>query len=97
MVGDQQHSGGELGCLPRKIRFPYARHSSYPEICELVELFKPRDVWPCTESPLEWQKNGRSIISTRLACANKPPMQVSAFKHYLASTALVVCPRMIYS
>lgn len=63
MIGEQKLAIGELNDLPRTIRFPYARHSSYPEICELVDLFKPRDVWPCIEDPMEWQKNGKCIAS----------------------------------
>ena len=27
--------------------FPYARHSSYPELCYLVSAFRPRSVYPC--------------------------------------------------
>ncbi|KAM5370941.1 hypothetical protein ACJZ2D_008254 [Fusarium nematophilum] len=49
--------------LPRIIHFPYSRHSSYPELCHFVEAFRPRDVWPCTVSPIEWLKNGTSIES----------------------------------
>ncbi|KAF2789205.1 hypothetical protein K505DRAFT_410456 [Melanomma pulvis-pyrius CBS 109.77] len=30
------------------IRFPYSRHSSYSELCTLVEAFQPKDVYPCT-------------------------------------------------
>ncbi|KAI5459416.1 hypothetical protein BGZ63DRAFT_448023 [Mariannaea sp. PMI_226] len=49
--------------LPKVIRFPYSRHSSYPELCQLVQLFKPRDVWPCTVDMAEWLRNGTSIQS----------------------------------
>jgi len=34
--------------LPRDITFPYSRHSSYEELCALVEMLKPRDIYPCT-------------------------------------------------
>ena len=44
--------------LPRRIDFPYSRHSSYPELCEFVGVFKPRDVWPCTVNPAEWMNEG---------------------------------------
>jgi hypothetical protein len=47
--------------LPRVVTFPYSRHSSYPELCHLIDAFKPKDVWPCTVSPQEWAKNGISI------------------------------------
>ncbi|KAL2802633.1 beta-lactamase-like protein [Aspergillus granulosus] len=42
--------------LPRTIRFPYARHSSYDELCELVAAFKPRDIYPCTVYSSEWDE-----------------------------------------
>ncbi|EFZ02339.1 artemis protein [Metarhizium robertsii ARSEF 23] len=34
--------------LPRVILFPFARHSPYRELCELVKVFSPKDIWPCT-------------------------------------------------
>ncbi|KAL4989522.1 hypothetical protein BDW68DRAFT_186362 [Aspergillus falconensis] len=43
--------------LPRTIRFPYSRHSSYAELCELVNAFKPRDIHPCTVEPLDWDED----------------------------------------
>lgn len=43
--------------LPRVIRFPYARHSSYEELCHFVDAFKPLDVWPCTEDAEYWWRN----------------------------------------
>ena len=54
--------------LPRIIRFPYSRHSSYDELCQLVDLFKPRDVWPCTVNAREWCEKGESseYLSDRL-------------------------------
>lgn len=38
----------------RTIRFPYSRHSSYSELCELVAAFRPRDVFPCTVDEATW-------------------------------------------
>ncbi|KAF2006706.1 hypothetical protein P154DRAFT_517739 [Amniculicola lignicola CBS 123094] len=38
----------------RIIRFPYSRHSSYSELCELVQAFKPKDVFPCTVDESTW-------------------------------------------
>lgn len=38
----------------KTIRFPYSRHSSYSELCELVAAFKPRDVFPCTVDEVTW-------------------------------------------
>ncbi|KAK7216544.1 hypothetical protein V2G26_004547 [Clonostachys chloroleuca] len=49
--------------LPRVIRFPYSRHSSYHELCLLVAAFKPRDVWPCTANIDEWLKYDVTIKS----------------------------------
>ncbi|KAH6955882.1 beta-lactamase-like protein [Ilyonectria sp. MPI-CAGE-AT-0026] len=49
--------------LPKIIQFPYSRHSSYPELCQLVKVFRPKDVWPCTVNPTEWLKEGISITS----------------------------------
>jgi hypothetical protein len=34
--------------------FPYSRHSSYAELCELVSAFKPKDVFPCTVDRATW-------------------------------------------
>jgi hypothetical protein len=36
------------------IRFPYSRHSSYLELCGLVETLKPKDVFPCTVDDNTW-------------------------------------------
>lgn len=44
--------------LPNRIRFPYARHSSYPELRHLVETFRPMDVWPCTVDLPRWRERG---------------------------------------
>lgn len=45
--------------LPNVITFPYSRHSSYPELRELVNAFKPRDVWPCTVDLPAWLSEGK--------------------------------------
>ncbi|TGO71723.1 hypothetical protein BELL_0538g00070 [Botrytis elliptica] len=42
--------------LPKVITFPYSRHSSYAELCHLVEIFKPKDVYPCTVDEEEWNE-----------------------------------------
>lgn len=49
--------------LPKTITFPYSRHSSYPELCDLVKIFKPLDVWPCTVNISEWLREGKYSIS----------------------------------
>ncbi|KAF5857509.1 DNA crosslink repair [Aspergillus alliaceus] len=43
--------------LPRTIHFPYSRHSSYAELCELVSAFKPKDIYPCTVDALTWDED----------------------------------------
>ncbi|KAI7246924.1 hypothetical protein KC343_g6713 [Hortaea werneckii] len=40
--------------LPKRITFPYSRHSSYSELCRLVEAFKPSDIHPCTVDRANW-------------------------------------------
>ncbi|KAK4149680.1 beta-lactamase-like protein [Chaetomidium leptoderma] len=47
--------------LPNVVTFPYSRHSSYPELCDLVRVFKPRDVWPCTVDLPGWLREGVTI------------------------------------
>lgn len=44
--------------LPRSITFPYSRHSSYSELRELVAVFKPRDIHPCTVDETGWTEAG---------------------------------------
>ncbi|KAH7344267.1 beta-lactamase-like protein [Pyrenochaeta sp. MPI-SDFR-AT-0127] len=38
----------------RTIRFPYSRHSSYSELCKLIEALRPIDVVPCTVDEDNW-------------------------------------------
>ncbi|RYP06497.1 hypothetical protein DL765_009464 [Monosporascus sp. GIB2] len=47
--------------LPNRIVFPYARHSSLPELRHLVRTFKPKDVWPCTFDFHSWERRGITI------------------------------------
>lgn len=42
--------------LPRVITFPYSRHSSYAELCHLVRVFNPKDVYPCTVDEANWDE-----------------------------------------
>ncbi|KAI4858699.1 Metallo-hydrolase/oxidoreductase [Hypoxylon rubiginosum] len=44
--------------LPKKITFPYARHSSLPELRHLVETLRPKDIWPCTVDLISWERRG---------------------------------------
>lgn len=34
--------------------FPYSRHSSYNELCMLIEAFTPLDIYPCTVDEANW-------------------------------------------
>lgn len=45
---------GAASGLPKQIRFPYSRHSSYSELCMLIEAFKPNDIYPCTVDHRNW-------------------------------------------
>ena len=50
-------SGKILVCLAglREVQqFPYSRHSSYNELCHLVEVFRPVDIHPCTVEEATW-------------------------------------------
>ncbi|KAJ3957580.1 hypothetical protein N0V92_005862 [Colletotrichum tropicale] len=49
--------------LPKTITFPYSRHSSYQELCDLVRIFRPKDVWPCTVNPTDWVRDNITIHS----------------------------------
>lgn len=42
--------------LPSTITFPYSRHSSYPELRDLVRIFNPKDVYPCTVDEPNWHE-----------------------------------------
>lgn len=39
------------------IHFPYSRHSSYSELCHLVEAFRPKDICPCTVDLSSWTED----------------------------------------
>ncbi|OJJ39655.1 hypothetical protein ASPWEDRAFT_104551, partial [Aspergillus wentii DTO 134E9] len=43
--------------LPNTIHFPYSRHSSYMELCELVSAFQPKDIYPCTVDLQTWDED----------------------------------------
>jgi DNA cross-link repair 1C protein len=47
--------------LPKIITFPYSRHSSYAELRDLVRIFRPMDVYPCTVDKANWHE-GESFI-----------------------------------
>lgn len=39
------------------ISFPYSRHSSYSELCDLVQRFQPKDICPCTVDVTSWNED----------------------------------------
>jgi DNA cross-link repair 1C protein len=43
--------------LPRIITFPYSRHSSLHELQDLVKIFRPKDVYPCTVDENKWHES----------------------------------------
>jgi hypothetical protein len=47
--------------LPKVITFPYSRHSSYAELRDLVKVFKPMDVYPCTVNKETWNEGKRVL------------------------------------
>lgn len=49
--------------LPRRITFPYSRHSSLAELRHLVKTLNPKDVWPCTYNFHIWEAKGYTIRS----------------------------------
>ncbi|KAK2736626.1 hypothetical protein FQN55_001572 [Onygenales sp. PD_40] len=42
--------------LSNAIHFPYSRHSSYAELCLLLQAFRPKDVFPCTVDATTWNE-----------------------------------------
>lgn len=58
---DQDGDAKQDQNLPRQITFPYARHSSYHELCHLVGIFKPKDVYPCTENMSSWLEGKKHV------------------------------------
>lgn len=56
MVHQQSKNPADPADLPKTITFPYSRHSSYSELCDLVEAFKPTEVYPCTVDEKSWTR-----------------------------------------
>ncbi|RDA90836.1 hypothetical protein CP533_1558 [Ophiocordyceps camponoti-saundersi (nom. inval.)] len=77
-----------VGGLPSVIRFPYSRHSSYPELCQLIELFRPHDVWPCTVNIERWKTQDISIRSLfGKFCSDKQVFQHDLMMESMKSTS----------
>ena len=53
----------EDGALRKHITFPYSRHSSYPELCDLVRIFNPKDVYQCTVDEEKWNEGMFCFVS----------------------------------
>lgn len=58
-VSERGRGEESAGVLSHKIKFPYSRHSSYRELCHLLQVLEPKDVWPCTVDRVRWLKQGR--------------------------------------
>lgn len=54
----EANAGESMGAntLPKTIKFPYSRHSSHEELCNLVNAFRPADVYPCTVDEASWHE-----------------------------------------
>jgi len=50
------------GQLPKVITFPYSRHSSYAELRNLLRIFLPMDVYPCTVDKVNWHEGEFTIL-----------------------------------
>ena len=86
--------------LPRVILFPYARHSTFEELRQLVKTFTPRDVWPCTFDAEHWRQQG--AYHTVFYPANLPGMSIESlfgeycyeklFTHDIIANSLIRTP-----
>ncbi|KAI0904722.1 artemis protein [Ustulina deusta] len=56
--------------LSNVIHFPYARHSSLPELRDFTRAFKPRDITPCTFDADLWIQKGWSISGLFSDCCS---------------------------
>ncbi|RYC54453.1 hypothetical protein CHU98_g11760 [Xylaria longipes] len=65
--------------LPNVIRFPYARHSSLPELRDFVSALKVRDITPCTFDADLWLQNGWSIGGLFGDCCSSNEFEYDAF------------------
>ena len=45
------------GPVTDTIHFPFSRHSSYNELCDLIALFRPGDIYPCTVEEQTWTED----------------------------------------
>lgn len=45
------------GPVTDTIHFPFSRHSSYNELCDLIAVFRPADIYPCTVEEQTWTED----------------------------------------
>ena len=62
---EKTESGTTEQSLPKVITFPYARHSSYSELCHLVKVFNPNDIHPCTVDEENWHEGKLCITCSK--------------------------------
>ncbi|KAI0376454.1 Metallo-hydrolase/oxidoreductase [Hypomontagnella monticulosa] len=75
--------------LPWRIVFPYARHSSLPELRHFVNTFKPKDIWPCTVDLTTWAERWFTIESLfGDVCAGNVFMHDHQFKDQILEARL---------
>lgn len=70
-------SQGSPHDLPKVITFPYSRHSSYDELCDLVRAFQPRDVYPCTVDEQYWDDGKFSFNQTNISLRSTKEISAS--------------------
>ncbi|KAI1324709.1 hypothetical protein F5Y16DRAFT_289745 [Xylariaceae sp. FL0255] len=64
--------------LPRVIRFPYARHSSLPELRDFVGHLKPKNIVPCTFNADNWLEQSWSIRALFGDCCTSSDFEYDA-------------------
>ncbi|KAI0430764.1 artemis protein [Xylaria sp. FL1042] len=70
--------------LPNVIQFPYARHSSLPELRSFADAFKPRDIIPCTFDADSWLRKGWSIGALFGRCCSGSAFEYDAILDHRA-------------
>jgi hypothetical protein len=72
------------GRLPNFIHFPYARHSSLPELQEFVKALQPRDITPCTFDADLWLQKRWTIEGLFGDCCSGDEFQYDALLEHRA-------------
>lgn len=87
----------QSGILPKHILFPFSRHSSYGELCSLIEAFKPKDIFPCTTVPEKYWKANHSMAYLFGHLYTEPPKfrhDQTMFRKLAERPAPTVSPRV---